>query len=86
MRIAGALLLATMILAPGTAMFSAPPERDIPREVNEARHKLQSAREDLANAGNEWGGHRADAMKHIDAAIHELDEAERWAREHHDMR
>src|SRR5579863_8204255 len=38
MRIAAALLLATMILVPGT-MFSAPPQRDVPRAVNEARHK-----------------------------------------------
>jgi len=25
-------------------------------------------------------------MKHIDAALHELELAERWAREHHDIK
>jgi hypothetical protein len=86
MRIAAVLLLALMIVVPANSVFPAPPERDAPREVESARHKLRDARQDLANAGNEWGGHRAEAMKHIDAALRELDEAERWAHDHHDMR
>lgn len=85
MRIAAALLLAAMILVPTAAVFPEPPQRDVPREVNEAREKLQSAMEDLKHAGGEWGGHRANAMGHIDAALKELNEAERWAREHHDI-
>src|SRR5438552_11169679 len=39
-----------------------------------------------ATAKTEWGGHRVQAMKHIDAALDELEEAERWAREHHDIK
>lgn len=85
MRIAAALLLAAMILVPTATMFPEPPQRDVPREVNEAREKLESAMGDLKNAGGEWGGHRVKAMDHIQAALRELNEAERWAREHHDI-
>ena len=86
MRIAAVLLLATMILVPTASVFPEPPQRDVPREVDEARQKLRSAREDLEHAGAEWGGHRVKAMNHIDAALRELEEAEHWAREHRDMR
>jgi hypothetical protein len=83
MRIASLLLLALMIVVPASSIFSEPQERDVPREVNDARHLLHDARARLEHAGNEWGGHRVAAMNHIDAALHELDEAERWAHEHH---
>jgi hypothetical protein len=53
--------------------------------VDEARNKLRDARHDLENAGGEWGGHRVKAMNHIDAALRELEEAEHYAREHHEM-
>ena len=86
MRIAAALLLATMILVPTTSMFPEPPQRDVPREMEEARHKLDGAITDLQHAGSEWGGHRMTAVHHIEAAIKELNEAERWAHEHHEMR
>jgi len=32
---------------------------------------------------DDWGGHRVKAMGHIQAAVSELNEAEKWAREHH---
>jgi hypothetical protein len=85
MRIASALLLATMILVPTASMYPEPPQRDVPREMDEARNKLNSAMEDLQHAGAEWGGHRVKAMDHIQAAIRELNESERWAHEHHEM-
>jgi hypothetical protein len=50
--------------------------------VESAKRALQGARNDLAHAGGDWGGHRYTAMTHIDAALKELDEAEKWAREH----
>lgn len=85
MRIASALLLATMILVPTASMYPEPPQRDVPREIDEARGKLNSALGDLEHAGAEWGGHRMKAFHEIQAAIRELDESERWAREHHEM-
>jgi len=86
MRIAGLLLLASIILVPARSVFPEPPQRDVPAEVESAKQKLRSARNDLEHAGGEWGGHRAKAMDHIDQAVKELNEAERWAREHHDIR
>ena len=86
MRIAAALLLATMILVPTAKMFPEPPQRDVPREIDEARNKLNSAMEDLRHAGGEWGGHRMNAFHHIQEAVRELNESERWAREHHEIR
>ena len=32
------------------------------------------------------GGHRVKAMQHIQEAIAELNEAEKWAREHHEIK
>jgi hypothetical protein len=88
MRIS-ALLLALMILVPTTSVLSEPAQReqrDVPREMDEARDKLRDARHDLENAGTEWGGHRARAIEHIDKALRELEEAEHWAREHREYR
>jgi len=81
MRIATLLLLAFLVVCPG-----APQQKDVPAEVESARKALESARNDLNHAGGEWGGHRAAAVQHIDQAIKELNEAEKFAREHHDIK
>ena len=47
---------------------------------------LKGAYNDLEHAGGEWGGHRVNAMAHIQEALAELNEAEKWAREHHDIK
>jgi hypothetical protein len=86
MKIAALLLLALMILVPTASVFPEPPQRDVPGEVESAKHRLHDAIHDLEHAGSEWGGHRMAAVNHIEAAIKELDEAERWAREHREMR
>ena len=86
MRIAAFLLLALIIVVPTRSVFPEPQQRDVPAEVESARQKLESARNDLGHAGGEWGGHRVKAMDHIDQALRELKEGERWAREHHDIR
>jgi len=76
-----------MIVSPATNLLSgAPPQRDVPGQVEAARRALQGARNDLEHAGGEWGGHRVAAMKHIDEAVRELNEAEKWAKEHHDIK
>jgi hypothetical protein len=82
MKIATLILLTLMIMLPTVPLLPEPPPRDVPAEVESAKRALQGARNDLAHAGGEWGGHRYTAMTHIDAALKELDEAEKWAREH----
>jgi len=84
MKVVIAVVLALMIMVPAVSIF--PAQRDVPAEVESARRALQGARDDLDHAGGQWGGHRVAAIKHIDAALGELREAERWAREHHDVR
>jgi hypothetical protein len=86
MRIVTVLLLALMIVVPASSVFPEPQGRDVPAEVDSARRALSNARNDLEHAGGEWGGHRVNAMKHIDEAIRELNEAERWAKAHHDIK
>jgi hypothetical protein len=86
MRIAISVLLALLITLSSVSVLPAFPQRDVPAEVNSARQALQNARNELEHAGGQWGGHRVEAMKHIDEALKELREAEGWAREHHDIK
>ena len=87
MRLATLLVLVLLIASPTTSLFSsAPQQRDVPAEVDSARRSLESARNDLQHAGGEWGGHRANAMQHIEMALKELNEAEKFAHEHHEMK
>jgi hypothetical protein len=85
MKIATLLLAAITLVAP-SAVFPQPPQRDVPAEVDAARNALKQANGELEHAGGEWGGHRVKAMQHIQAALGELNEAERWAHEHHDVK
>jgi len=86
MRIAPSILLALLITLSTVSILPASPQRDVPAEVESVRHALQSARNDLEHAGGQWGGHRVEAMKHVDEALKELGEAEKCPREHHDMK
>jgi hypothetical protein len=86
MRLASLVVLALIIVSPAINLFPKSPQRDVPAEVESARRALQGARNDLEHAGSQRGGHRVAAMKHIDEALRELGEAERFAREHHEMR
>jgi hypothetical protein len=84
MKIAKLILVVLMIVLPAvTVLPQAPPQRDVPAEVDTARRALYSAKVELEHAGSDWGGHKYEAIKHIDAALKELGEAETWAREHH---
>ncbi len=85
MKFATFLLVLCMLAMPA-AMLPQPPQRDKPFDVNVARQNLRDARAALDQAGGEWGGHRVNAIKHIDAALGELNEAERWAHNHGDIR
>ena len=86
MKIATLILLALMIMLPTVPVLPNPPQQDVPAEVESAKRALQGAYNDLEHAGGEWGGHRVNAMKHIQAAMTELNEAEKWAKEHHDVK
>lgn len=86
MRIASLVVLALMIVTPSANLFSSAPQKDVPAEVESAKRALQGARNDLEHAGGNWGGHRVAAMNHIDQALKELGEAEKYAREHHEMK
>jgi len=86
MKIAILVVLALMIVSPTANLFPRAPQRDVPAEVESAKRALQGARNDLEHAGGNWGGHRAAAMNHIDQALKELAEAEKFAHEHHDMK
>jgi hypothetical protein len=55
-------------------------------DLESVRQPLQKARNDVAHMPGGWGGHMEAAASHIDAALKELDEAEKWAREHHEMK
>ena len=86
MKFATLVVLTLMMMGSTVNMFSAAPQRDVPAEVESARRALEGAKNDLAHAGSEWGGHRVAAMSHIDQAIKELNEAEKFARAHHEMK
>ena len=86
MRIATIVVLALLIMFCSVSVLPASPQRDVPAEVNAATQALRNARNELEHAGGQWGGHRVAAMKHIDEALKELQEAEGWAREHHDIK
>lgn len=42
-------------------------------EIRAAMDALRQARGNLDHAAHDFGGHRVEAIKHIDAAMHELD-------------
>jgi len=86
MKIATLLLFSVMMMSPSATLFSSPFQKDKPAEVDRAQQSLQTAKNELEHAGTEWGGHRVQAIKHIDAALKELEQAEQWARQHHDIK
>ena len=52
-----------------------PVSDDVPAEIQSAKEKLASARNDLSRAGDEWGGFRLAAMKNIHEAQANLQKA-----------
>ena len=86
MKIVRIILLGLIVIFTTVPLLPSPPQRDVPAEVESAKRALRGARNDLEHAGGEWGGHRVAAMKHVDEALKELDEAEKYAREHHDIK
>ncbi len=86
MKTATLVLLALMLVTPTASLFPAAPQRDVPAEVEAAKRALEQARTELNHAGSNWGGHRAAALNHIEQALKEVNAAEQFAREHHEMK
>ena len=78
-----ATLLLALLLFPAATFLSQPPQKDVPAELDSARSALNGALNDLQHGGSDWGGHKAKAMEHIRQAVNELNEAEKFAKEHH---
>lgn len=81
-------MIATMILLVGLSGFAVPQKEreDVPAEMQRAHQALDNAKNELQNAGNEWGGHRVKAIGHVDAALAEIRQAETWAQQHHELK
>ena len=82
-------LLVTGVLLLALSGFAVPQSHeveDVPGQMARARQALLTAKKEMASAGNEWGGHRAEAMKHVDQALEEIQKAEQWARAHKEIR
>ena len=82
MKIFCVALLSMVLLAPAGVLSSAAFERDRPAELDRAEESLKTARNELQHAGDEWGGHKAKAIEHINAALQELERAEHSVGEH----
>ena len=86
MKIINLVLLLVMIAIPVVSGFPEPQEVDNPVNVDAARKALLSARTEINRTGGNWGGHLENAIGHIDQALKEIDAAEQFAREHHDLK
>jgi hypothetical protein len=81
-------LLATTILFLALSGIAVPQRGnpDVQADMVAARQHLSAARDLALKAGNAWGGHRVTALKHMDAAMAEIDRAEAYAKAHHFIR
>ena len=59
---------------------------DVPAQMVRAEQALKTAKSELSSAGDEWGGHRVAAMKHVDAALQEINKGMQWARQHKEIK
>ena len=67
---------AAIAVAAAPAVAAPAPMPPHPR-VHEAIEAMRNAREHMSHAEGEFHGHRAKAIEHLDAAIHEAEECER---------
>jgi hypothetical protein len=81
------LAIAVLLLGiTGSAIPQRKEVEDVPAEMVRARQALLTAKNEMAGAGNEWGGHRVAAMKHVDEALQEIQKAAQWAKAHKEIR
>jgi len=62
---------------PASPAAAAPAPMPQHPRVHEALEAMRSARDHMSHAEGEFHGHRARAIEHLDAAIHEAEECER---------
>jgi hypothetical protein len=68
----------------GVTVAAAQEKHEALRDVRSARDLMQQARGLLAGAPGDFGGHRHNAIEHLDAALHEANAAlETREHEHH---
>lgn len=63
--------------APAATPAATPPPAPPHPRVHEALEAMRNAREHMQHAEGEFHGHRAKAIEHLDAAIHEAEMCER---------
>lgn len=68
---------AAVVAAPATPPAAAPAPAPPHPRVHEAIEAMRNAREHMEHAEGEFHGHRAKAIEHLDAAIHEAEMCER---------
>lgn len=56
-------------------------QQNVSANMASAKQSLQTAKDQLLNAGGQWGGHRMGAISYIDQALREIQEAEAFARQ-----
>jgi hypothetical protein len=61
------------VAAPAALALTATPSPEPHPEIHEAINSLRHAREHLQHAAHDFGGHREEAIRAIDAAIHQLE-------------
>jgi hypothetical protein len=66
-------------LALGTAVGVAVADQPF---MHSALDNLRDAKRNLENGSNDHGGHRVEALRLTNAAIHEVEEGIRWERHH----
>jgi hypothetical protein len=64
---------AAAAVAPASPAVAAPAPMPPHPRVHDALEELRHAREHMEHADGEFHGHRAKAIEHIDAAIHEAE-------------
>ena len=75
---------------PALAQTAMPPEgqpmhqpgHDHRHQIEEGIHKIDHAYDHLAQAGDDWGGHREAAMQDLQNAKHELEAALAFENQH----
>lgn len=69
------------VVAPATPVAAATPAPAAApmrhHHIHEALESMRAARHHLESAEHDFDGHRSEAIKHLDMAIHEAEECER---------
>ena len=72
-------IAAISLLISVPALYVSAEDRDEKRERHpqmiKALHALENAKQHLEKGAHDFGGHRAKALEHVEAAIHEVHEA-----------